>query len=249
MAIPDKPLTKILVEVPPHADVSGISTRDGVVAEVFDSSGKLALRPCELAETAHPADIWFRLDLSGNRFMEGLREMGKLAHMGFSNFGMLLSGLKDSKDLHRVRLLAAECGFSFGLEIPFGVMIEYPGMALSYDAVSKAGASFVVMDIDALSKRIMFSEKADEAIAGPVLKIIEESVGHFKDRKIHVAVRGSMLEHTDVLKELAKQGIDSVVVHPDNAEKLKLKMLYAEKTQEIDFLKSKMRMGMKRNAE
>ncbi len=248
MAVPDNPLTKILVEVPAHADIDSISPgRRGIVADIFDPSGRLVPKPCDLAEAAHPQNIWFKLNVSENHFKEGITEMGKLCHMGFSNFGILLSGIKDAGEISRVRFLAAECGFSFGVEIPFGVLIEYPGMALSCDAISKAGASFAVMDIDSLSKRIMCAEKIHCEIPEPVLKVVLDSIGQLKQKKIHVAVRGHMLENMAVLNDLLNHGIDSLVTQSENLEKIKLKAIYAEKSHEIDFLKSKMRMHIRRH--
>ncbi|MBU4245995.1 MAG: hypothetical protein KKE71_03040, partial [Nanoarchaeota archaeon] len=205
-------------------------------------------KPFELAEHAHPAEVWFELNISNSRFKDGLEEMNKLAHMGFSNFKILLSGLKDPSDIYRVRLIAAEQGFSFGMEIPFGILVEYPAMALSYEAISKAGASFALMDIDTLSKRILFSEKTPDGLPDPVAKVMEDSITHFKGMRMHVSARGNMLENAAVIKELTNLGIDSVVSHPDKKERLKLKLLHAEKSHEIDFLKAKMRMHLKSRA-
>ena len=238
-------VTKILTEIPPAADISSISISSGAVANIFDSSGKLVIKPCEIAEKAHPQEIWFKLDISSNHFVEGLKQMDKLSHMGFSNFGILIAGAKDAADLYRVRLIAEECGFSFGLEIPFGVMVEYPAMALSYSAISKAGASFAVIDVDGISKKIMCSEKTYETIPEPVLRVLNDSIKHFKDMKIHVAASGKMLDSAYVLKELVGRGVDSLISSSDNLEKLRIKACYAEKMQEIDFMKSKIRMHMK----
>ncbi len=248
MVLSDSPLTKMLLEVPAHTDIGSIPINRGAVAEVFDSSGELAQKPFELAERAHPCDVWFELNVSGSRFKEGIKEMAKLAHMGFSNFKILLSGLKEPADIYRARLLAAECGFSFGAAVPFGVIVEYPAIALSYEAISKSGASFAVVDIDALSKRIMFSEKTPEALPEPVIKIIRNSISHFKEIKMQVSARGSMLENASVMKELTMQGIDSIITHPIKSEKLKVKLLYAEKSHEVDFLKDKMRLHLKSRA-
>ena len=248
MVISSNPITKILLEVPASADLGNIPITHGAVSEVFDSEGNLSRKPFELAEHAHPTDVWFELNFSKSGFKEGLEEMKKLAHMGFSNFKILLSGLKDPGDIYRVRLIAAEQGFSFGTEIPFGVLVEYPAMALSYEAISKAGASFALMDVDALSKRILFSEKTPDGLPAPVAKVMEDSISHFKNMRIDVSARGKMLEHTAVIKELTSLGIDSVVSHPNNKEKVKLKLLYAEKSHEIDFLKSRMRMHLKPRA-
>lgn len=248
MVVSSNPVTKILLEVPQHVDLKDISATQGAVANVFDSSGALSRKPFEIAEHAHPAEAWFELNISDSRFKEGLEEMKKLAHMGFSNFKILLSGLKEPGDIYKARFLAAEEGFSFGMEIPFGVVIEYPAMALSYEAISKAGASFAVMEIDSLSKRILFSEKISDGLPAPVAKVMEDSIAHFKNMRVHVSARGNMLEHTAVIKELTNLGVDSVVSHPDKKEKLKLKLLYAEKSHEIDFLKSHMRMQLRPRA-
>ena len=248
MVLSNSPLTKMLLEVPAHTDIESIPEKCGAVAEIFDSSGKLALKPFELAERAHPSDVWFELNVSSSHFKRGIEEMAKLAHMGFSNFKILLSGLKEPADIYRARLLAAECGFSFGAAVPFGVIVEYPAIALSHEAISKAGASFAVVDVDALSKRIMFSEKTPDALPEPVIKIIRNSIAHFKGIKMHVSARGSMLEKVSVMKEITKQGIDSIVTHPVKSEKLKVKLLYAEKSHEVDFLKDKMRLHLKSRA-
>lgn len=245
MVVSSNPLTKILLEVPTHADIRDIKINHGAVANVFDSTGAISRKPFELAEHAHPAEVWFELNISNSRFKEGLEEMKKLAHMGFSNFSILLSGLKEPSDIYHVRLLAAESGFNFGVEIPFGIVVDYPAIALSYETISKTGASFAVMDVDALSKRIMFSEKTPEEIPEPVTKIMRNSISHFKGIKMRVSARGSMLENVAVLKELTEQEIDSIVTQPEKNEKLKIKLLYAEKSREIDFLKAKMRMHLK----
>jgi len=245
MVVSSNPITKILLEVPAHADIHNIAINHGAIANVFDSTGAISRKPFEIAEHAYPTDVWFELNITNSRFKEGLEEMNKLSHMGFSNFKILLSGLKEPSDLYRVRLLAAESGINFGVEIPFGVVVDYPAIALSYETISKAGASFAVMDVDALSKRIMFSEKTPEELPEPVTKILRNSISHFKEIKMRVSARGSMLENVDVLKELTGQGIDSIVTHPEKNEKLKIKLLYAEKNHEINFLKAKMRMHLK----
>ncbi len=245
MVISDYPATRIFLEVPANAEISSLSIKDCIVANIFDSSGNLAAKPYEAAEKAHPNNVWFKLDASQNNLKKGMEEMGKLLHTGFSNFGILLLGLKDISEIYKVRVAAAECGVPFGTAIPFGIMVEYPAMALSYDSVSNAGASFAVMDIDALSKRIMCSEKNYDAIPEPVMKIVAKSIEHFKERKIHVSAGGHMLDNSAVLKDLLSHGIDSIVAHQHNAERIKLKTAYAEKTFELDFLKSKMKRHIK----
>ncbi|VVB61301.1 Phosphoenolpyruvate synthase [uncultured archaeon] len=246
MVVSDNPATRIRLEISHNAEDKKISVGGTcAVANVFDMAGNLAIKPCELAEKAHPSDVWFRLDVTQNNFREGLKEMAKLSHMGFSNFSIMLSGLKEADEIRRARFVAAECGVLFGVEIPFGVSIDSPGMALSYDEISRAGATFAVMDIDSLSKKIMCHEKIQHEIPEPVSKIIESSITRFKQKGIHVAARGNMLESTDVLKELMASGIDSILAHPANFEKIKLKALYAEKHQELDFMKSKMRMHLR----
>lgn len=245
MVLSDALLTKIRMEVPHGVAINRESFKNGAIASVFDASGNLLHKPCELAEALHPGDIWFKLDISHGNFREGLKEMGKLLHMGFSNFGILLSGLKDIKDLHKVRLAAAECGVSFGIHIPFGVVIDHPGMALSYDSISNAGASFAVIDMDVLSKKIMCSEIRQDTIPDPVLKIVAKSIEHFKDNRVHVSAQGKMLDNASVLNELVKHGVDSIIAHPENAEKIKMKTSYAEKMCELNYIKSKMKGHLK----
>ncbi len=246
MVVSSNPATRIRLELSHNAENKNFHAAGTcAVANVFDPSGKLALKPFELAEKAHPSDVWFRLDITQSNFREGLKEMAKLSHMGFSNFGIMLSGLKEADEIRRARFVAAECGVLFGVEIPFGVSIESPGMALSYDEISRAGATFAVMDIDSLSEKIMCHKKFGHEIPGPVSKIIEGSITQFKQKGIHVAARGDMLQSTDVLKELMSLGVDSIIAHPHNFEKIKLKALYAEKHQELDFMKSKMRMYLR----
>lgn len=246
MVVSNTSQTRMLLEIPSGSNLSKISSVNGAVADIFDSSGNIAIRPCDLAERFNSSNIWFSMDLSGKNIMDAFREMGKLAHSGFSNFGILLSGIKDVCELERARFLAAEFGFSLGAKIPFGVIIEYPGMALSYEAISESGASFAVIDVDRVSKKTMCIDNAGNVISRPVSKIIKDSVGHFRDKRINVAVRGTMLEHSSVLDELVGRGVDYVLACPANMEKIRLKLLYSERKRELSLLKDAMKPHLKR---
>lgn len=257
-------LTKIKLELPFGADfVKPASKESGAVCELFNcfnspkqsepSNSAEPLRSKDaiaLLEMFHPHPVWFRLnaDINSPQLKRGFSELKKLKHLGFENFGIAFFGVRDFSEIYNARLLAAEAGVSLGTEIDFGAVIEYPASAMMASAFLKTGASFAIIDIDQLTKRMLFSKKIRMQIHPSVAGAIKSYAQALNAAKIHLSARGKMLEDNGVVHELVSYGIGSFVVPLENAGKIMLYAAFGEKKRELELLKTRMKMHICRKA-
>lgn len=242
----DTPLTKIKLLISAPDDIGKADfAHNGAVADIFDSEGNAVVPPVHLAEKLHPDDVFFRLDAGSPKLAEQFREMAKLGCMGFENYGILLSGLRDMDGLYRARIAAQEAGLNPGVNARLGILVEHPSLAMLYDDLGKNGPSFIMLDLDRLQERML--GKTGEMPSGihPSVMRLVAGIGKTCRRSgIPLGASGKLLKSRSAVASLINHGIDFLAAAPEDAKELGQAALHAEKKREIDFLAEKMRMNL-----
>lgn len=220
----------------------------GALADAFDSRGNTVLKPLEVAEKLHPACVWFGIDAGSQRLAEHFREMSKLGCMGFENFGMLFSGVRDTNDIAHARAVAGEAGLNLGINAHFGVLVEYPSAAMLARELLNSGPSFLVVDVDSLSSKMLGDgalRRHADGIHASVLKAIENVARDAKKAGASVGAAGIALKNRETVQALVARGMDFLVASPREADAMRRAAIIAEKKKELEFLRDRIRMHLK----
>ena len=155
-----------------------------------------------------------------------LTAIKSLYEKGYHNIGVMFPFLATVEELRKAKEIAKE--ISLPKEVKIGVMIETPASALIIEELCKEGIDFISFGTNDLTQLTLGVDRNNERLVRlydekhpAVIKLISDVIDVCKKYGVETSICGQAASDVEMVKILAKLGIDSVSANIDAVEKIR----------------------------
>jgi len=160
----------------------------------------------------------------------------ELADEGLDNVGVMLPFVQSAAELRKAKEIAKEVGLSPLEKTEFGVMIETPAAVWAIDEFINEGIDFVSFGTNDLTQLTLGIDRNNGKIQGlftelhpAVLRSIRHVIRKCRKADVKTSICGQAASNPEMVRHLARFGIDSVSANIDAVAKIKDIVLVEEK--------------------